>query len=43
MTAMDAQAVYDAIQAKRNRPWASEEEVRLAWVAALEGWTRCSL
>lgn len=36
MTAMDAQAVYDAIQAKRNRPWANEEEVRLAWVAALE-------
>jgi hypothetical protein len=29
-------AVYNAIQEKRNRPWANEEEVRLAWVSALE-------
>jgi hypothetical protein len=27
---------FDRIDAKRNRPWANEEEVRLAWVAALE-------
>lgn len=27
---------FDRIAAKRNRPWANEEEVRLAWVAALE-------
>lgn len=27
---------YEHIAAKRNRPWKGEEEVRLAWVAALE-------
>ncbi|KQN57421.1 Eco57I restriction-modification methylase domain-containing protein [Pseudomonas sp. Leaf58] len=30
------QKVFDAIQAKRNRPWSNEEEVRVAWIAALE-------
>jgi hypothetical protein len=27
---------FDLIEAKRRRPWKGEEEVRLAWVAALE-------
>ena len=27
---------YEKIQAKRIRPWKGEEEVRLAWVSALE-------
>lgn len=27
---------FDMIEAKRRRPWKGEEEVRLAWVAALE-------
>lgn len=30
------QQVFDAIQAKRNRPWSNEEEVRVAWIGALE-------
>lgn len=28
--------VFNAISAKRNRPWANEEEVRVAWVSAIE-------
>lgn len=31
--------VFLAIQAKRHRPWQGEEEVRLAWVSALESAT----
>lgn len=30
------QAIYDAIQIKKSRPWVNEEELRLAWVSALE-------
>lgn len=30
------QEAYTLIAAKRNRPWQGEEEVRLAWVSALE-------
>ncbi|WP_261991234.1 Eco57I restriction-modification methylase domain-containing protein [Pseudomonas sp. SC3(2021)] len=30
------QQVFNAIQAKRNRPWSNEEEVRLAWIGAIE-------
>ncbi|MGN8346888.1 Eco57I restriction-modification methylase domain-containing protein [Pseudomonas sp. SMV71] len=30
------QQVFNAIQAKRNRPWSNEEEVRVAWLGALE-------
>ena len=30
---------YEKIQAKRIRPWKGEEEVRLAWVSALESAT----
>ncbi len=33
--AIEVQA-FDKIQAKRVRPWKGEEEVRLAWVSALE-------
>ena len=36
MNSEEVKTVYQAIQAKRNRPWANEEEVRLAWIAALE-------
>lgn len=28
--------VYSAINAKRNRPWVNEEEVRVAWISAIE-------
>lgn len=28
--------VYDAISIKRDRPWANEEEVRVAWISAIE-------
>ncbi len=31
-----SRAAYEFIAAKRNRPWQGEEEVRLAWVSALE-------
>lgn len=31
-----ATGAFTAIQAKRQRPWRGEEEVRIAWVAALE-------
>lgn len=31
---------YAAIQSRRSRPWANEEEIRLAWVSALETATR---
>lgn len=34
-----AQQAYAAIQLKRSRPWANEEEVRLAWISALEAVT----
>lgn len=30
------QAIYDAIQVRKNRPWVNEEELRLAWISALE-------
>ena len=29
-------AAYRALERKRNRPWRGEEEVRVAWIAALE-------
>lgn len=29
-------STYDAINAKRTRPWKGEEEVRVAWITALE-------
>lgn len=32
----NSHAVYHNIAAKRSRPWKGEEEVRLAWVSALE-------
>lgn len=34
-----ANTAYTAIQARRNRPWVNEEEVRLAWVSTLEAIT----
>jgi len=35
-SAKSSRTAYDHIAAKRNRPWKGEEEVRLAWVSALE-------
>lgn len=31
-----ASQIYEAIEEKRRRPWVNEEEVRLAWIGALE-------
>jgi hypothetical protein len=36
MMSYPAKKAYKAIAAKRNRPWKGEEEVRIAWVSALE-------
>lgn len=33
---MTAEAAFNMIEARRQRPWANEEEVRLAWISALE-------
>lgn len=39
MTTMNVDGAYAHIEAKRRRPWQGEEEVRLAWIAALEAAT----
>ncbi|MTZ15635.1 N-6 DNA methylase [Pseudomonas sp. JL972] len=36
---MAVRGAFSAIQSKRQRPWRGEEEVRLAWVSALEAAT----
>ncbi|MEF3046721.1 hypothetical protein [Pseudotabrizicola sp. L79] len=33
---MTADVAFNAIQARRVRPWVNEEEVRLGWISALE-------
>ncbi len=33
---VEQKKAYVAIESKRTRPWSNEEEVRIAWVAALE-------
>lgn len=38
-TQSKARIAYNAINLKRYRPWQGEEEVRLAWIAALEAAT----
>ena len=35
-SAESSHVAYELIAAKRNRPWQGEEEVRIAWVSALE-------
>ena len=35
-SAESSRAAYIHIAARRNRPWKGEEEVRVAWVSALE-------